>query len=146
MKVSEAMSKDPRVIGPDASVRVAMALMRDNGIRHLPVVGPAERLLGMLSDQDLKHAAFLPAMSQHIGWPPSRLRPLRVRDVMTWSVVTTHPDAPLRDVALTMFQRRIGCLPVIEEGRLVGIITERDLFLTARSEKWTDIDLHAFRW
>ena len=140
------MTKDPRVIGPDASVRTAMALMRDNGIRHLPVVGPAGRMLGILSDQDLKHAAFLPAMSTHVGWPPSRLRPLRVRDVMTWSVVTAHPDAPLRDVALTMFQRHIGCLPVIEEGRLVGIITEQDLFLTAVSEKWVDIDLHAFTW
>jgi len=106
-----------------------MALMQDNGIRHLPVVGPAGRLLGMLSDQDLKHAAFLPAVSQHLGWTPSRLRSLRVRDVMTWSVVTTDPDAPLRDVALTMFQRRIGCLPVLEEGRLIGIITEQDLFL-----------------
>jgi acetoin utilization protein AcuB len=146
MKVREAMSTDPRVIGPDASVRAALALMRDNGIRHLPVVGPAGQLLGLLSDQDLKHAAFLPAVSEHVGWPPSRLRPLRVRDVMTWSVVTTHPDAPLRDVALTIFQRRIGCLPVLEEGRLVGIITERDLFLTALSEKWMDIDVHEFPW
>jgi CBS domain-containing protein len=49
-------------------------------------------------------------------------------------------------VALTIFQRRIGCLPVLEEGRLVGIITERDLFLTARSEKWMDIDVHGFPW
>ena len=53
---------------------------------------------------------------------------------------------PFPDVALTMFQRRIGCLPVIEEGRLVGIITERDLFLTALNDKWMDIDLHTFRW
>jgi acetoin utilization protein AcuB len=85
-------------------------------------------------------------MSQHLGWPPTRLRMLRVRDVMTWSVVTAHPDADLRDVALTMFQRRIGSLPVVEEGQLVGIITERDLLLTALSEKWTDIDVHAFPW
>ncbi len=146
MNVREAMTKDPRVIGPDASVRTAMALMRDSGIRHLPVVGRAGRMLGMLSDQDLKHAAFLSAMATHVGWPPSRLRPLRVRDVMTWSVVTAHPDAPLRDAALTMFQRRIGCLPVIETGRLVGILTEQDLFLAALSDKWMDIDLHAFQW
>ncbi len=83
-------------------------------------------------------------MSQHLGWTPSRLRSLRVKDVMTWSVVTTDPDGLLRDVALTMFQRRIGCLPFIDEGRLVGIITEQDLFLAAVSEKWIDIDLHAF--
>jgi acetoin utilization protein AcuB len=146
MKVRDAMRRDVRVIEPDASVRRALALMRDNGIRHLPVVGAAGRLLGMLTDQDLKHAAFLPAMSQHLGWPPTRLRMLRVRDVMTWSVVTAHPDADLRDVALTMFQRRIGSLPVVEEGQLVGIITERDLLLTALSEKWTDIDVHAFPW
>jgi CBS domain-containing protein len=85
-------------------------------------------------------------MSQHLGWPPSRLKTIRVRDVMSWSVVTTGPDADLRDAALTMFQRRIGCLPVIEEGRLVGIITERDLYLNALCDKWMDIDLHAFPW
>lgn len=146
MKVSEAMSKDIQVIDPDASVRTALGVMRDHGIRHLPVVAATGLLVGMLSDQDLKHAAFLPAMSQHLGWPPSRLKTLRVRDVMTWSAVTTHPDATLVEVALAMFQRRIGCLPVMEEGRLIGIITERDLFLTALGSKWMDIDLHDFPW
>ena len=121
------MTRDPVTVGPDMSVRSAESLMREKGIRHLPVVEKTGRLLGILTDRDVRHAAFVPALAEFIAWEARQLKFPRVRDVMTWSVVTTHPDATLGQAGLTMFQRRIGSLPVIEQGRLVGILTDSDL-------------------
>ena len=65
---------------------------------------------------------------------------------MTWSVVTTHPDATLGQTGLTMFQRRIGCLPVIEEGRLVGIVTDRDILRALSGGQQIESDPDVFPW
>jgi len=81
-----------------------------------------------VTDRDLRHSAFLPFLARHLTWEERRLRAPRVRDIMTWSVVTTDPDADLAQAGLLMFQRRIGSLPVTEHGTLVGIVTERDVF------------------
>lgn len=145
MKVEDVMTREPLTIGPDVPVRTARELMRDKAIRHLPVVDPTGRLLGMLTDRDLKHAAFMPALSEQLGWPASRLKAPRVRDLMTWTVVTTTPDATLTQAGLTIFERRIGCLPVVAEGRLVGILTDRDI-LKALHKDQPDIDPDAFPW
>ena len=125
---------------PDMPLRQAVALMRDRKIRHLPVVEEGGRLVGMLTDRDVRHAAFVPALADHLSWELRRLKSLRVRDVMTWSVVTTHPEATLAQAGMTMFQRRIGSLPVVHDGRLVGILTETDVLsaLTEGQEKDPD--------
>ncbi len=127
MKVRDVMTKDPVVVSLDTPVREAAELMRSRSIRHLPVVDEGAHLLGILTDRDLRHAAFVPMLGEQAGWGPRRAKSPRVRDVMTWSVVTTHADVDLVQAALTMFQRRIGSLPVVAEGRLVGILTERDV-------------------
>jgi CBS domain-containing protein len=146
MTVREVMSRDLRVIAPDGPVRTAMQVMRDHGIRHLPVVGPTGGLLGIITHQDLKHAAFRAALSEQAGWPPAHLRTVRVRDVMTWSVVTAHPDMSLRNAGVLMAERRIGSLPVLEDSHLVGMITQQDLFLSALAHGWMRIDAHDFPW
>ena len=101
--------------------------MRDRGVRHLSVVGPAGQLLGVLTDRDVEHAAFVPALAEVLGWEPRWLKAPRVRDVMTWHAVITQPHVELRQAALLMFQRRIGSLPVVEDGRLVGLLTARSV-------------------
>ena len=121
------MSRDPVTIGPDAGVAAAEALMRDQGVRHLPVLGEDGQLLGMLTDRDVEHAAFVPALAEALGWEPRWLRSPRVRDVMTWGAVTTEPHVPLVQAALIMFRHRIGSLPVLDEGKLVGILTGRSV-------------------
>ncbi len=117
--------------------------MQDRRIRHLPVVDETGRLLGILTDRDIRHAAFVPALADYLAWEARRLKAPRVRDVMTWSVVTTHPDVTLAEASFTMFQRRIGSLPVVDNGRLVGILTERDVLaaLGKGSEIETDLSL-----
>ncbi|HEY7653496.1 MAG TPA: CBS domain-containing protein [Methylomirabilota bacterium] len=146
MKVGDVMTKDPTVVGLDTSVREAADLMRSKVVRHLPVVDEAGHVLGILTDRDLRHAAFVPALAEHTGWAPHRVKALRVRDVMTWSVVTTHADTTLVQAALTMFQRRIGSLLVVENGRLVGILTERDVFAGLKKGHGIEAEADLFLW
>jgi acetoin utilization protein AcuB len=143
-KVRDVMTVNPLTVGPDDTVRVAIGLMRERGIQHLPVVEDAGRLVGILTDRDIRHAALVPALAEHITWEHRRLKALRVRDVMTWSVVTTDPEASLVQAGWTMFQRRIGSLPVVDNARLVGILTEHDVL--GALGKGDEIDPDSFVW
>ncbi len=143
-KVRDVMTMNPLTVVPDTTVRAAIGLMRDRGIQHLPVVDQAGDLVGILTDRDIRHAALVPALAEHLTWEPRRLKALRVRDVMTWSVVTTHPEATLVQAGWTMFRRRIGSLPVVEDGRLIGILTEHDVL--GALGKGQEIDPDTFAW
>ena len=127
MKVREVMQQALVTIAPDVAVRAAAELMRSRQVNHLLVTDEHDRLIGVLTDRDLKHSAFLPFLARHLAWDERRLSAPRVRDVMTWRIVTIEPDADLVRAGLLMFDRRIGSLPVIDQGRLVGIITERTI-------------------
>jgi len=114
-------------IGIGTSVREAVALMRERGIRHLPVLDADQRLVGIVTDRDLRGVTFdiaIGRVAEDIG----RLDDLGVREVMTWGVVTVTPATDLRQAASVMRERRLGALPVIDEAEhVVGILTERDL-------------------
>jgi acetoin utilization protein AcuB len=135
MKVKDVMTKHPITIDAEAPVGTALDLMRTRHIRHLPVLDDAETLVGIVTDRDLRHAALAPALDEYLSVRAHRrvrqlsetLENLRVKDVMTWAVVTTGPEAPLTYAALVMFESRVGSLPVLEQGRLVGMLTERDV-------------------
>lgn len=101
-------------------------------IHHLPVVAAADRLVGILTDRDLRHHLFSPAVFPVLGMTPvdTLLGAMRVSDVMVTDVMTVRPDQSLGEAAQLMMTRRVGSLPVIEEGRLVGIITETDMLRT----------------
>jgi acetoin utilization protein AcuB len=135
MRVKDVMTQSPMTVGAEAPIKVAADLMRAHGMRHLPVVDEGGCLLGVLTDRDLRHAAFLPALVDQLAWDPRRLKSLRVRDVMTWAAVTTTSEATLAHAGLTMFQRRIGSLPVVDDGRLVGILTETDVLRALRRDQ-----------
>jgi CBS domain-containing protein len=132
--VRDVMTPNPFTLDPEAPVGTALAVMTERGIRHLPVVDDAGRLRGMVTDRDLRCAALAPAFSEHLSAAARRrlrsagtaLENLRVRDVMTWDAVTIGPDAPLAQAAAIMVEGRFSGLPVVAEGRLVGIVTERD--------------------
>jgi CBS domain-containing protein len=109
--VSEVMTKAPLTIDPEAPVATAVAVMRERQVLHLPVVEADGRLSGIVSDRDLR------------GVEGER----RVLDVMTWGAVTVGPTAPIAQAAAIMATERVGCLPVVDDGRLVGILTERNV-------------------
>ncbi|HYB69837.1 MAG TPA: CBS domain-containing protein [Candidatus Bathyarchaeia archaeon] len=135
MKVRDVMARNPINIDPEAAVGTALDVMRTKHVRHLPVVDEAGTLVGIVTDRDLRHAALAPSMREYLSVRAHRrarqlcetLTDLRVRDVMTWAVVTTGPEVPLLSAALIMFESRVGSLPVLAAGRLVGLLTEQDL-------------------
>jgi acetoin utilization protein AcuB len=122
LRVRDLMTRRPVTITPETPIGPALAVMREQEIRHLPVVEPDGRLVGIVTDRDLRQASLarLHALRE-------RDRDLTVQDVMTWAVITTGPDVPVAHAVAAMYERRIGSLPVVEQGRLVGILTEQDL-------------------
>jgi acetoin utilization protein AcuB len=135
-RVRDVMTKQTITIDPEAPLATAIAVMREKKIRHLPVVDNMGRLTGIITDRDLRSAALAPSLAEFLPVGLRRavegaaemLQELRVKDAMTWGVVTTRPDASVAEAGAVMFERRIGSLPVRENGKLVGIVTERDIF------------------
>jgi acetoin utilization protein AcuB len=128
MLVRERMTPNPVTITPDASVPEALRLMREKKVRRLPVIDAHGRLVGIVSDKDLLHASPSPATSLAIWEIPELLSRLKIEKVMTQAVITVGEETPLEEAARLMADRRIGGLPVMAGERLVGIITETDLF------------------
>jgi acetoin utilization protein AcuB len=120
--VRDSMTREVVVLSPQTTAAEALGLCRERRIRHLPVL-EGGRLVGIVSDRDLRSAA--PAL----GDPEraSALEKIRLSDVMSPEVITAHPGDPIEEAANRMRERRIGCLPVVEGGELVGIITSSDM-------------------
>jgi acetoin utilization protein AcuB len=129
MLVEKRMKRDPVTVSPEDSFRHAMTLIRQKGIRHLPVVDEGQ-LVGILTDRDIRQASPSPATSLEIHELHYLLEKVRIREIMTKKVYTVTPATPIEEAARLMLTHRIGGLPVLDAGRLVGIITETDI-LTA---------------
>ena len=134
LRVRDVMTKTPLTIDPEVRLAIAVAVMRERELRHLPVVDDTGRLIGIVTDRDLRSAIFAPAFAEYLSGEARRrlrslattLQNLRVQDVMTWDAITIGPAAPIAQAAAVMTSARIGCLPVVDGARLVGIVTERD--------------------
>jgi acetoin utilization protein AcuB len=119
MLVRDIMSSPAVAIGPNVTLEDAFRILCDEGIRHLPVVEEG-RLVGVVSDRDLRLATSVLALS-----PLSPTSP--VSKVMSREPMTADVSDPIEDVAFRMRERKIGCLPVMDDGRLIGIVTGMDL-------------------
>ncbi len=120
--IRDSMTRDVVTLSPQTTAAEALALCREKGIRHLPVMEEG-RLVGIVSDRDLRSAT--PALGD-----PARvevLQKIRVWDVMVRDVLTAHPEDPIEQAANTMREKKVGCLPVLEAGELVGILTSSDV-------------------
>jgi CBS domain-containing protein len=111
---ASVMTPEPVVIGPGDLLQDAVERMARFDIRHLPVVTEEGEVIGMLSDRDLRIAMKSIAVA-------------RVSSAMTPMPMAVPPTAPLHEVALALADERIGALPVVDEGRLVGIVSHVDL-------------------
>jgi acetoin utilization protein AcuB len=117
--VRDIMRRPAIAVAGDTTLRDAYRSMQEHGIRHLPV-RQGEELVGVVTDRDLRLATSVLA--------PAPLSPDRpVAEVMSRHPETADPGDPVEDAARTMRRRKIGCLPVLEDGRLVGIVTGLDL-------------------
>jgi len=128
MFVKERMTSKPVVVATDVSVPEALKLMHQRHIRRLPVVDKAGHLVGIVSDRDLLRASPSPATSLSVWEIAYLLNEVKVQSVMTAKVITVTEGTPLEDAARIMADNKIGGLPVLANGELVGIITETDVF------------------
>ena len=125
MQVSRFMTRRPVTVAPEASIDEAIALMERHGFRHLPVARGAE-VLGMLSDRDVRLGTGGQALAS-LGVPEESGLPRRVDQIMRAPVVCVEEHERGPTAARRMIEQRIGALPVLESGRLVGIVTETNL-------------------
>jgi acetoin utilization protein AcuB len=128
MLVKDWMTKEPLVVSPKTSVEAAIRTMRENRLRHLPVVKREDRVVGIVTQTDLLQASPSPATSLSVWEINFLLAKMQVREAMTKSVIVVEEECPVEEAALVMAEHKIGCLPVVRGQRLVGIITETDLF------------------
>jgi acetoin utilization protein AcuB len=124
--VGDIMQQSVVTVGPKTRWPEAMWLVAQRGIRHLPVLADG-RLVGIVSDRDLKLAMASPAASLVTHQLTYLLDPLTVDEIMTRAVITVTPDWPVEEAARLMAREKISALPVTRDGRLVGIVTETDV-------------------
>lgn len=129
MFIDKSMTRNVITIGPDASILEAREKTLTCRIRHLPVIDEQDRLIGIVTDRDIRSAmpsSFLP--DEENEQQKERLSRIKVRDIMTPDPLTISPTNTLED-ALLMFQKlKVGAFPVVDpDGKLIGIISVRDL-------------------
>ena len=124
------MTLKPVTITPGTSFPEAFQIMREKRIRHLPVVDEKGKLIGVVARTDLLHASPSMATSLSVFEMNFLLANLHIGKIMSAPPITVSEDAPLEEAARVMVQNKIGCLPVMHDGHLVGMITETDIFET----------------
>jgi acetoin utilization protein AcuB len=130
MLVKDRMTLNPMTITPDTSFPEAFRIIHEKKIRHLPVIDGQGKLIGVVAQTDLLHASPSMATTLSVFEINYLLANLHTREIMSSPPITVSEDAPLEEAARVMVERKIGCLPVMREGTLVGMITETDIFET----------------
>ena len=128
MLVGDRMTPRPITVTEDTSVDEALRIMHEEKIRRLPVLNKHGRLVGIVSELDLLKVSPSPATSLSMWEIPYLLSKIKMRDIMTRDVITVTEDTPLEEAARIMADNKIGGLPVMRDDKLVGIITETDMF------------------
>ncbi|PJF44935.1 MAG: hypothetical protein CUN55_01490 [Phototrophicales bacterium] len=129
IKVSEWMSSPVTTITPDTPITDAHQIMKEKNIRRLPVVGKQGKLVGIITIGDVREAKPSDATTLSIWEMNYLLSKLKVEKVMTKDPITVNQNAPILDAAQLMLEHKISGLPVVDdEGKLVGILTESDIF------------------
>jgi len=129
MFIDKSMTRDVLTIAPETSIAEASELMRRNHIRHLPVTDQDHKLVGIVTDRDIRSAMpSILSSEEAVSKERERIVQLKVKDIMTTNVVTISPMNTLEDALLLMQRTRVGAFPVLDpQHRLVGIISVRDL-------------------
>ncbi|MEK3933851.1 acetoin utilization AcuB family protein [Sporosarcina sp. FSL W7-1349] len=122
MLIEEIMKTDLITLGPDDTVKDALQIMRDERIRHIPIVSTDGTVVGIISDRDLK--TNTPTL---VNEQDKRHYDLPLSQIMTKNPIIGHPMDFVEEVAVLFYENQIGSLPIVSNNQLVGIITETDL-------------------
>lgn len=147
MRVSKWMSPKVLTLQPTDSISTAIHLMKEKRIRRIPIVNGGGKLVGIVSDRDLKDVSPSRATTLDIWELHAVLDKLKIADIMTKKPVTVTPDTSIEKAAALMLEKRVEGLPVVDaKGALVGILTEGDVFralvdITGAGKKRTRVNL-----
>ena len=142
MIVEQMMSKDVLTLLPSNTIKDAVALFKEKKIRHLPIVDTEGKVIGVVTDRDIKEATpsnLMDGQNHHIFETP-------LEDIMTKNPIIGHPLDFVEEVATQFYDQQIGCLPIVSGGKLVGLVTETDLLykyieLTGASQPGSQIEI-----
>ena len=131
ISIAEVMTRNVHTLGPQDSLAQARALMMNKHIRHIPIVNGEQELLGLLTHRDLLAAADSVLDTADGEQRARREEAIALESVMTTDLVSVDEHASLRGAALHLQQHKHGCLPVVRDGKLAGIITDSDFVAVA---------------
>jgi acetoin utilization protein AcuB len=128
MFVGERMSHPVLTVRPEMPIQDALKMMHTEHVRRLPVVGSRGEMLGIVTENDLLNASPSEATTLSVWEISYLLSKITVERIMKRDMITADEDMPLEEAARIMADHKIGSLPVLRDGELVGIITETDVF------------------
>jgi len=126
LKVGDIMSREVQTVDRNDQIGVADKRMSEQRIRHLPVLETDGSVCGVVSQRDLFRGALLRTLGYGSRAEETLMKQVVVKEAMSGALYTTTPETPIASAARTMLEKKIGCLPVVENGKLVGIVTEAD--------------------
>jgi len=134
MQVREIMSKNIEVVDRNDNLRTVEERMAIKQLRHLPVLDQGE-VVGMVTQRDLFKAAMSSTMGYGEKAQQAYLQSVRVKEIMTYPVATVSPDISVAAAADMLINKGIGCLPVVDDHQLIGLVTKTDLLRCLRALK-----------
>jgi acetoin utilization protein AcuB len=126
MIVEQIMNTELHTLSPINTVRDAVLLMRDKKIRHLPIINDEREVVGIVTEHDIKNA-FPSNLREN---PNSTIYDELISSIMTKNPIVGHPLDFVEELALTFYDEKISCVPIVSSGQLVGIVTTTDLLYT----------------
>jgi len=129
LSVAEIMTREPYTLGPDDTLATARQLLAEHHIRHIPIVSADGGLLGLVSQRDVLAAGDTSVLNREGGG--SRENYVALSSIMSSPVQSVDESASLRGTALHLQKHKVGCMPVLRKGKLVGIITDSDFVAIA---------------
>lgn len=123
MLIEEIMKREVITLSPDHTINDALAIMKEHKIRHLPIVSEKGEVLGLITDRDLKDAV----PSLYSDTKNENVYKKTLAEIMKRNVILGHPMDFVEETAVVFYDNQIGCLPIVSNSKLVGIVTETDL-------------------
>ena len=126
MTVRDIMAGDPTTLGRNDTLDLAEDIMNLGRIRHMPVVDDGN-VVGIVSQRDLFRSALVTALGFGRKTERNLIRTIKIKEIMTEHVITISPDVSVKEAARVMIDKKIGCLPVVNGEKRVGLLTETDI-------------------
>jgi CBS domain-containing protein len=124
--VRDIMAQNPATLDRNETLDLAESIMNLGRIRHMPVVDDG-KLVGIVSQRDMFRSALITSLGFGRKTTGALIKTITIEEIMTENVITISPNTSIKEAARQMMDKKIGCLPVLEGDRLVGIITETDM-------------------